>query len=96
MVGMDPIFSGKGNYAPLRRVPHHRGCGVPNQREVAHAVPREKLAKGPGLFNFHLSQLRVKIEQSFGILVSTWGILWRPLSVGFAGRTDLIVARFQL
>ena len=38
----------------------------------------------------------MKIEQSFIILVSTWGILWRPLSVEFAGRIDLIVALFHL
>ena len=38
----------------------------------------------------------MKIEQSFGILVPTWGILWKPLGVGFAGRTDMIVALFHL
>ena len=58
--------------------------------------PGKSLPKDQDSFNFYLSQLRVIIEQSFGILVSTWGILWRPLSVGFAGRTDLIVALFHL
>ena len=31
------------------------------------------LSNGKDSFNFYPSQLRVKIEQSFGILVSTWG-----------------------
>ena len=47
-------------------------------------------------FHIYLSQLRAKIEQLFGILVSTWGILWGPPSVGFAGRADLVVALFHL
>ena len=48
------------------------------------------------MFNFYLSQLRIIVEQSFGILVQTWGILWRPLIVSFAGRADLIAALFRL
>ncbi|CAB1114698.1 unnamed protein product [Ectocarpus sp. CCAP 1310/34] len=47
-------------------------------------------------FNFYLSQLRVRIEQAFGILVGQWGILWKPLRVQFAGRCDLITALFRL
>jgi len=34
-------------------------------------------------FNFHLSSLRVHIEQTFGIFVSRWGILWRELQVEY-------------
>lgn len=30
-------------------------------------------------FNFYLSSHRMHIEQSFGILMSRWGILWKPL-----------------
>ncbi|CAB1110331.1 unnamed protein product [Ectocarpus sp. CCAP 1310/34] len=47
-------------------------------------------------FNFYLSQLRVRIEQAFGILVGQWGILWKPLRVQFAGRCDFITALFRL
>ncbi len=32
-------------------------------------------------FNFYLSSMRIRVEQSFGILVARWGILWRPLRV---------------
>ena len=46
--------------------------------------------------NFFLGQLRVKIEQAFGILVGQWYNLWRPLWVQFAGRGDLITALFRL
>ena len=31
-------------------------------------------------FNFHQSQLRINIECAFGMLVRSWGILWRPMS----------------
>ncbi|CAN0024068.1 unnamed protein product [Pylaiella littoralis] len=58
--------------------------------------PGKDLPNGEDAFNFFLSQLRVKIEQSFGILVSTWGILWRPLRVQYAGRGDLVTALFHL
>lgn len=47
-------------------------------------------------FNFYLSQLRVRIEQAFGIFVGQWGILWRPLRVQFAGRSGLATALFRL
>ena len=30
-------------------------------------------------FNFYLSSLRIHIEQTFGRLVTRWGILWKPL-----------------
>ncbi|CAB1111179.1 unnamed protein product [Ectocarpus sp. CCAP 1310/34] len=43
-----------------------------------------------------LSQLRLTIEQAFGILVGQWGIMWRPLRVLFAGRSSLITALFRL
>lgn len=34
-------------------------------------------------YNFYLSQLRITIEQSFGILVRRWGVLWRPMECKF-------------
>eukprot|EP00903_Cladosiphon_okamuranus_P005785 g5732.t1 len=33
-------------------------------------------------FNFYQSQCRMAIEQTFGIMVRRWGILWRPIEVG--------------
>eukprot|EP00904_Undaria_pinnatifida_P012574 jgi/Undpi1/8447/HiC_scaffold_25.g10914.m1 len=47
-------------------------------------------------FNFHLSQLRIKVEQAFGILVKRWGILWKPLRISFDRRPKLIRALFHL
>ena len=64
----------------------------PISEKLLTPYPGKGLPRDQDSFNFHLSQLRVKIEQTFGILVATWGIWWRPLRVGFAGRTDLVVA----
>ena len=58
--------------------------------------PGQGLSPEKDSFNFYLSQLRVKVEQSFGILVQRWGILWRPLRVAFDGRPKLIRALFHL
>eukprot|EP00904_Undaria_pinnatifida_P010124 jgi/Undpi1/6241/HiC_scaffold_20.g08725.m1 len=53
---------------------------------------------GPELrsFSFHLSQLRIKVEQAFGILVQIWGILWKPLRISFDRRAKPIRALFHL
>ena len=71
-------------------------AAYPTSEKILTPYPGKSLPEDQDSFNFHLCQLRVKIEQSFGMLVSTWGILWRPLSKGFAGRTDLIVALFHM
>jgi hypothetical protein len=34
-------------------------------------------------FNYHLSRMRQNVERAFGILVSRWGIYWRPLSCDY-------------
>ncbi|CAB1097923.1 unnamed protein product [Ectocarpus sp. CCAP 1310/34] len=71
-------------------------AAYPIGEKLLTPYPGRQLPAGEDSFNFHLSQLRVKIEQSFGILVSTWGILWRPLRVQLGGRADLITALFHL
>lgn len=71
-------------------------AAYPISDQLLTPYPGKNLPQGEDSFNFHLSQLRVKIEQSFGILVSTWGILWRPLRVSLAARPDLITALFHL
>lgn len=58
--------------------------------------PGKNLPPHMDAFNFYLSQLRVRIEQAYGIVVGQWGILWKPLRFQFAGRTDLITAIFHL
>ena len=50
----------------------------------------------PDSFNFHLSQLRMKVEQAFGILVQRRGILWKPLRISFDRRPKLVRALFHL
>lgn len=71
-------------------------AAYPLSDQLLTPYPGRGLQPGPDSYNFHLSQLRVKIEQSFGLLVATWGILWRRLAVLFAGRPDLITALFHL
>lgn len=71
-------------------------AAYPLSDKILTPYPGKGLALGFDSFNFHLSQLRVRIEQSYGILVSVWGILWRPIKVQFAGRASLIIALFHL
>jgi len=48
---------------------------VPIYRGSDAAIPRNDN------FNFYASQLRIRIEMAFGLMVMKWGILARPLSV---------------
>lgn len=41
-------------------------------------------------FNFEQSSLRINIECAFDELICRWGILWRPLEIGFRKRTAVI------
>ena len=40
-----------------------------------------KLDPAKDVFNFHLSQLRIRVEQSFGMLVNKWRVFKKPLHV---------------
>jgi hypothetical protein len=40
-----------------------------------------KLDPAKDVFNFHLSQLRIRVEQSFGMLVNKWRAFKKPLQV---------------
>lgn len=71
-------------------------AAYPLSNQLLTPYPGRGLSPEYDSFNFHLSQLRVKVEQSFGILVSRWGILWRPLRVAFKRRPKLIQALFHL
>ncbi|CAM9836045.1 unnamed protein product [Ectocarpus sp. 4 AP-2014] len=71
-------------------------AAYPIGEKLLTPYPGRQLPAAEDSSNFHLSQLRVKIEQSFGVLVSTLGILWRSLRVQFQGRADLITALFHL
>jgi hypothetical protein len=43
-----------------------------------------------------LSQLRIRIENAFALLVRRWGILWRPLNVPLKNQPNLIMRLFKL
>jgi hypothetical protein len=55
----------------------------------AHAVAEDA-------FNFYLSQLRVRIENAFALLVNRWGILWRPLRVPLRRQPELVLCLAKL
>ena len=42
---------------------------------------RDKLDPAKDLFNFHLSQLHIRVEQSFGMLVNKWRVFKKPMQV---------------
>lgn len=71
-------------------------AAYPLSDQLLTPYPGKLLPRDQDAFNFYLSQLRVKIEQAFGILVGQWGIWWRPLRVQFAGRSALVTALFRL
>eukprot|EP00960_Hanusia_phi_P050870 760471-Hanusia_phi.AAC.3 len=50
--------------------------GVPN---ILTPFEGDNLPKWHDSFNFHLSQIRSRIESAFGILMSRFGIFWRGL-----------------
>ena len=47
---------------------------VPFPGKLSNADPRDA-------FNFYLSQLRVRVENCFALLVGRWGIFWGPLKM---------------
>eukprot|EP00644_Phytophthora_capsici_P018163 jgi/Phyca11/68342/gw1.25.311.1 len=47
-------------------------------------------------YNFHVSQLRIRVEMAFGLLVNTWRILKQPLLVSLRHCRILISACFRL
>ena len=48
---------------------------------MAIPIPGKYLSRYQDAYNFYLSQIRITIEQAFGILVHRFGILRRPMSV---------------
>jgi hypothetical protein len=58
----------------------------------------------PGMFldqredacHFYLSQLRIRIEQAFALLIGHWGIFWRPLCMPLRQQPTLILSTCKL
>jgi hypothetical protein len=57
---------------------------------------KEKQNSSKDDFNFFLSQLRIRIKQAFGLLVTKWRVFKKPLEVRFWRTTLLIEACFRL
>jgi len=48
------------------------------------------------VFNFHLSQLRIKIEQAFGLLVNKWRVFKKPIELSLKRVPSLIECCMRL
>ena len=57
---------------------------------------RQKSEASRDAFNFYLSQLRIRIEQAFGLLVTKWRVFKKPVELKLKGATKLIEAVFCL
>ncbi|KAG6954813.1 hypothetical protein JG688_00012177 [Phytophthora aleatoria] len=66
----DPYFVVADNAYPQTRI----DLTPFNQAQTSGRPDRDS-------FNFYLSQYRIRVEMTFGLLVNTWGILSRPLCV---------------
>lgn len=58
--------------------------------------PSSTLNEEKDAFNFHLSSLRIHIEQAFGMLVNRWGILWRPLRCRLKNASKIFICCAKL
>ena len=58
---------------------------VPFPGKLSTSDPRDA-------FNFYLSQLRVRVENCFALLVNRWGIFWGPLQMPLRNQPILIKA----
>ncbi|CAM9783927.1 unnamed protein product, partial [Discosporangium mesarthrocarpum] len=63
----------------------------PSDRLVT-PYPGTCLCPNEDVFNFFHSQARISMEQVFGILVVTWGILWKPLRVSLRNTGKIVHA----
>ena len=48
------------------------------------------------VFNFYMSQLRIKIEQAFGMMVNKWRIFKRPIEMKLSRIPHLVECAFRL
>lgn len=56
----------------------------------------DKRNKQNDIFNFHLSQLRIKIEQAFGLLVNKWRVFKKALEINLKRIPALIECSMRL
>jgi hypothetical protein len=48
------------------------------------------------IFNFYLSQLRIKIEQSFGLMVNKWRVFKKPVELRLERLPNLVECDMRL
>jgi len=57
---------------------------------------KDKGDKNKDAFNFFLSQLRIRIEQSFGLLTTKWRVFKKPLELSLWRASLLVESTFRL
>jgi hypothetical protein len=67
-----------------------------NSEHLLAQYPGTNLNQREDAYNLYSSQLRIRIEQAFALLVGRWGIFWRPLRVPLRDQPTLILATCKL
>ena len=55
-------------------------------------INNEIIQRWEDSFNYHLSSLHISIENTFGIFIQRWGILWRALCCDLVEVTKILVS----
>lgn len=64
-----------------------------NTNHLLTPFPRPRISSAAhDSYNFHLSQLRIRIEMAFGLLVCKWRVFKAPLEIGFKRVPSTILA----
>ena len=67
-----------------------------NSKHVLTPYSGNNLTQAQDSFNFYLSSCRIAVEQSFGILVSRFGIFWSPLRYDLSICTLIIMVAAKM
>ena len=78
----------------IENLPEGYFCGGDNaycnSKHLLVPYPGQNLSQRFDSFNYFLSQLCIRIENAFALLVGRWGILWRPLHVRLKHQPKII------
>jgi hypothetical protein len=69
---------------------------IPTEHLLTPFSGSHKSAHGHDAYNFFLSQLRIKIEQSFGLMTTKWQILRKSLQVKLSNVGNVVMAVARL
>jgi hypothetical protein len=67
-----------------------------NSDHLLVPYPGENIPDDEDAFNFFLSQLRIRVENTFAQLVAKWGVLWRPLNCPLRNQSHLVLCLCKL